>query len=64
MTRLIGKEWGYDHKGRPIRYHVYMAALGDPLPQNAPVGSRAVFEDGSIVIKTPSGWPAMAKETS
>ncbi|MBQ8911845.1 MAG: hypothetical protein IJY89_04685 [Clostridia bacterium] len=57
MVILINKEWGYDEKGHPAKYHLYLAGAEDPLPEDAPVGSRAVLDDGSIKVKTPAGWP-------
>lgn len=57
MVVLINKEWGYDEKGNPAKYHLYLAAAEDLLPNEAPVGSRAVLDDGSIKVKTPAGWP-------
>ncbi len=56
MIALIGKEWGYDHLGQPVRYHVYWALGQDALPKDAPIGSRAVLEDGKTVFKTSAGW--------
>ena len=56
MYRLISKEWRYDDRGEPIKRHLYMAKAPTALPREAPVGSRAVFDDGSIKIKTEKGW--------
>jgi hypothetical protein len=33
-----------------------MAKAPTALPREAPVGSRAVFDDGSMKIKTEKGW--------
>ena len=56
MIALIGKEWGYDPSGQPIRYHVYWASSSDALPEDAPVGSRAVLENGKTFLKGSAGW--------
>lgn len=56
MVVLINKEWGYDINGHPTKYHLYLAGAGDILPSGAPVGSRAVLDDGTMKVKTPLGW--------
>ncbi|MBQ7847712.1 MAG: hypothetical protein IJZ37_05825 [Clostridia bacterium] len=56
MIALIGKEWGYDPSGQPVQYHIYWASCSDALPEDAPVGSRAVLEDGKTVLKGSAGW--------
>jgi hypothetical protein len=42
--------------GHPTKYHLYLAGAGDILPSGAPVGSRAVLDDGTMKVKTPLGW--------
>ena len=57
MYRLISKEWRYDDKGQPIKRHLDLtSSVKQPLPKDAPIGSRAVCFDGSVQIKTALGW--------
>lgn len=56
MVCLIEKEFVIDAEGRPVKCGVYLAGAGDVLPADAPVGSRAILDNGEKRVKTPSGW--------
>lgn len=56
MLRIVGEEWLLDSKGAPVKVFCYLVSDKSELPENAPVGSRAVCTAGKGYFKTPSGW--------
>jgi len=56
MIYLISHENALDGEGKPVRSCVYLCDSESELPDDAPVGSRALSAAGKIWRKGPEGW--------
>ena len=56
MLILVKTELVINSEGIPVKRGVYLASDASLLPAEAPVGSRAILTDGSVKLKTPTGW--------
>ena len=56
MVILVEKMLVVNAEGVPTKCGLYLVPEGEYPPEDAPVGSRAVFESGRVEYKSPSGW--------